>query len=123
MDGAESRLERQRREPMGDEAAEAALLYLVGFAEEAGVAKAQMTYLEHFRKSELARLKRLSHERSDAAREDEARCHPDYLEVLKAQQEAIEKHEKMYWKRLAAEATIEAWRTKHANQRGAERMR
>jgi hypothetical protein len=107
---------------MSDEAAEAALLFLVEKADEAGEARAQMIYLEHFRKSELARLKGASPAKTDAAREAWARDHPEYRTVLDAQWEAVRKYEMLSWKRTHAEATISAWQTRNANSRGAGRM-
>lgn len=111
-----------RRSPMGNEAAEEALMFLVDNAERAGVAKAHMIYMEHQRKVVLANLRRQSQEKTEAGRDAWARAHPEYQEVLLAQIEANTIHETMYWKRIQAEATIEAWRTKNANQRGAGRM-
>jgi hypothetical protein len=118
----EQRAAARRKDPMGDDAAEAALLWLNDNASSAGKAKADVTYLEHWRKVVLNRLKRASTEKSDAAREVVARSHPDYEAVLVAQHEAIVAYEAMYWKRIAAEATLDAWRTRNANERGAGRM-
>lgn len=112
-----------RYDPMGDEAAETALLWLRKNARKAGTAKAQLVYMENYRKIVLNRLKMNSLAKSDAAAETEARAHVDYEAACVALREAQEIHEEMYWKRIAAEATIEAWRSKNANQRGAERMR
>lgn len=117
-----ARLAERRRNPMGDEAAEAALRFLVENAEAAGIAKANVVYLEHHVKIVLNRLKKSSTARSDAASETEARAHPDYQVACEAERDAIKAHEAMYWKRIAAQATIEAWRTKNANHRGADRM-
>lgn len=111
------------KDPMGDGAAEAALAFLRDTAEEAGVAKAHMVYMEHHVKIVLNRLKQNSMARSDAAAETYARAHEEYEAACKAQRDAIAAYEALYWKRIAAEATIEAWRTKAANNRGAERMR
>lgn len=113
----------ERPSPMSDEAVEAALLFLSGSAEEAGVARAQMAYMEDFRKSELARLKRISPEKSDAAREAWARDHKDYRTVLEAKWEAIKNYEVLSWKKTHAEATLAAWQTRNANDRGAGRLR
>lgn len=112
------------RDPMGDEAAQAALDFLHQNAEAAGQARAQMIYLENFRKCELARLKREAppDAKSDAAREAWARTHPEYRTVLDAQWEAIKAFEMLSWRKTHAEATLDAWRTKNANQRGAGRM-
>ena len=108
---------------MSDESVEAAISFLNGFAEEAGVAKAQVTYLENFRKITLARLRRESPEKSIDAKDGWARTHPEYMEVCMAQNEAIAKNETLFWKRTAAVATIQAWQTRSANQRGASSIR
>lgn len=108
--------------PMGDEAAEAALLFLAENADAAGQARAQMIYMEHWRKSVLARLKRESPEKTDSAREAWARAHVDYQTVLDAQWEATRVYEALNWKRTHAEATLDAWRTRNANLRGSNRM-
>lgn len=112
-----------RRDPMGDEAAEDALHFLVDSAADAGRTKAEMIYMERHRQIVLAKLKQQSDARSDAAKETWARTHPDYETACVAEYAAIEAHEALYWRRIAAEATIEAWRTRNANSRGAERMR
>lgn len=112
----------ERRDPMGDQAAEAALRFLLDNAETAGVAKAQVVYLENFRKSTLARLRRAAPERTADGRDSWARAHPEYLEVINAQMEAVAAHETLFWKRIQAEATLDAWRTRNANNRGAGRM-
>lgn len=112
----------ERRDPMGDQAAEEALMFLVNNAEAAGVAKAHMVYLENFRKATLARLRRAAPEKTIDGRDSWARAHPEYLDVLTAQTEAIAAHETLFWKRIHAEATIEAWRSRGAQNRGAGRM-
>lgn len=110
------------RHPMSDEAAEEALNFLNDNANKAGLAKAQMIYMENYRKTVLARLKRASTEKTDAGRDTEARAHKDYEEICVAQYQAIVEYEQLFWKRTAAEATLEAWRTRSANQRGAGKM-
>lgn len=108
--------------PMSDEAAEAALNFLLENAEAAGQARAQMLYMEHWRKSELARLKRTSPEKTDAAKEAWARANPEYQVVLDAQWEATRVYETLSWRKTHAEATISAWQTANANRRGAGRI-
>lgn len=109
-------------EAMSDKAVEAALNFLNERADEAGVARAQMVSLEHFRKVELARLKRMSPEKTDAGKEAWARAHADYRVALDAQWEAIKNYESLSWKRSHAEATISAWQTRNANSRAAGRL-
>jgi hypothetical protein len=113
----------RRRDPMSDEAVEEALLFLNDFADKAGKARADVTYMENFRKMTLARLRRAAPESSNDAKDNWARVHPDYIKVVEGQREAVAYQEKLFWKRTAAVATIEAWRTRSANQRGATTMR
>ncbi len=112
----------RRRDPMGDDAAEAALRWLNDNAVLAGKAKADMVYMENYRKIMLNRLKMNSMSKSDAGAETEARAHPEYEKVVNALREAQEIYEALYWKRIVAEATLESWRTKSANARGALKM-
>lgn len=123
-DSALAQRERVRKNPMGDEAAEAALVFLSEYAVRAGQAKAAAMYMENYRQVVLANLKRKAPAecKSDAARDEWARCQQEYLDQLAAQREAVEEDTKLHWKRIAAEATIEAWRTKNANNRGAGRL-
>lgn len=114
--------ERRKQDPMGDEAAEAALEYLRFQAKSAGEAKAHVTYLENYVKIVLARCMRESTARAVSGQEVDARCHPDYLATVEALRDAVAKEEEFRWKRIAAEATLDAWRTKNANRRGEGRM-
>lgn len=117
-------VDAERRDPMSDEAAEAALHFLLTAAAEAGKVRAQIAYFDDFRKVVLARLKREAPPdcRSDAARDDWARTQQDYQDVLTARYAATERYEELLWHRTHAEATLESWRTKSANTRGAGRM-
>lgn len=114
--------EEKKIDPMGDIAAEKALEYLRFQAEAAGKAKADVVYLEHWVKIVLARCMQASTARSVAAQETEARGHADYLKAVEGLREAVQLEEEFRWKRIAAEATIEAWRTRAANRRGEGRM-
>jgi hypothetical protein len=122
MEEQEQQKDRRFRDPMGEEAAEAALQFLRQTAAQAGKAKADVTYMESWVKVVKAKCMRKSTSRSVAGQEVDALCDDEYLAALKAQQEAIEVHETLYWKRLAAVATIDSWRSKNANHRGEGRM-
>lgn len=115
--------EDRRPDPMSDDAAEKALWYLRDNASAAGVAKAQVVQLEAFVKITLNRLKLESLAKSDAAAETVARAHPEYEAACRGYAEAVAVHEELYWKRLAAEATLESWRTRSATQRSMGSMR
>lgn len=113
-----------RQDPMSDAAAEAALNFLLENAAEAGKARAQMVYFEDARKALLARLKRQAPKeiKSQEAREDWAREQTEYNDMILAKYAAIERFEELNWKKTHAEATLDAWRTKNANARGAGRI-
>lgn len=112
-------------DPLSDQSAEGALIFLRTQGRAAGEARAHVVYMEKYVKVVLARLKRECNDplaKSDAARTDWALTHPEYMAVLQAQEEAIVALTEFEWKRTAAEATIEAWRTNSANQRGQGKM-
>lgn len=97
--------------------AEAALLWLHSQAEQVGLDAAKVEYLDEFRKVELARLSKLYVGLSNAAAKDEAMCHENYLEALKALADARAKHESNRMKRAAAEGYIAFFQTGSANAR------
>ncbi|MDE3023386.1 MAG: hypothetical protein KGI54_16310 [Pseudomonadota bacterium] len=83
-------------------------------------AKAERVYLENFRKSKKAMLMRaaeLKGHKTAILQERESYADPEYLEVLKALQEATEEEEKLRWLITAAEAKIEVWRTMESTRR------
>jgi hypothetical protein len=51
------------------------------------------------------------------AQEREAESHPEYLELQKGIQEAIEREEVLYLEIEAAKLRCEIWRTEQANNR------
>jgi len=97
--------------------AEAALLWLHGQAEQVGKDGAAAEYLEQFCKVELARLSKLYVGLSNAAAKDEAMCHPDYVEALKALELARAKEIENRMKKAAAEGYIAFYQTGSANAR------
>jgi hypothetical protein len=83
-------------------------------------AKAQRVYLENFRKSKKALLMRaaeIAGHKSAALQEREGYANPEYVEVLKALQLAVEEEERLRWLMVAAEARIEVWRTLESSRR------
>lgn len=88
-----------------------ALDYMRDNADAAAKAKAERVYLEEFRKSKKAMLKKQSNASSNAAQEDDAYAHPEYLELLEALRAAVERDEKHRFMLTAAGAKIDAWRT------------
>jgi len=80
-------------------------------------AKAQRTYLEHFRQSKLALLaaeaeiENPERYKSAASREEYARRHNDYIAVLEGLREAVAAEEKCRWNLKQREWKFEAWRS------------
>lgn len=84
-------------------------------------AKAERVYVEEWRKSKKALLMKSCGESSIAAQEREAYGHPEYQELLKGLQAAVEAEEVLRWSLVAAQARIEIWRTQSANNRAVDR--
>jgi hypothetical protein len=84
-------------------------------------AKANRSYLELFLKSKLALLMKDSKETTSAAKETDAKAHPDYIALLYGIKEAIELEETIKWELESAKQTIEIYRTESANNRGLDR--
>lgn len=96
---------------------QSAIDYLHKSCDEAAEARANRAYIEAFLKSKRALLMKESDAKSAVDREAEALSHPDYLELLKGYQAAVEFDERFRHKRDAAETIILAWQTASANAR------
>jgi predicted outer membrane protein len=97
---------------------EKAVSYLRESAKDAAQARAQMKYLTEFLKAKRAKLKTgLGAGVSNAAAEDMALAHPEYLELLEGYRTAVEQDAFHGFKREAAVAMIDAWRTQQSNLR------
>lgn len=101
---------------------EKALDYLRESAVEAATARANMKYLSEFLKSKRAQLKLQQVGMSNAAAEDFALADPAYLEVLDGYRVAVEMDSRHQFKREAAVALIDAWRTQQSNLRAEGRI-
>lgn len=98
--------------------AQKALEFLDDKSGEHAQARANADYLEDWLKVELARLKgAMIGTTSDAERTQIALAHPDYRKALEALKIAREAWYTAQFKRGAAEAIIEAWRTCCSNER------
>jgi len=97
--------------------AEAALRFLNNEAERHGQDRANADYMDAWVKAERARIMALFVGLSNAAAEAEAMRHPDYLNALQAKKEADTLWYTAQFKREAAGAVIEAWRTVCSNER------
>ena len=98
--------------------ADRALQFLHEKAMEHAQARANASYLDDYLKVEIARLKgAIAGNYSDAAKTQMAYEHPDYRKALEARKIADEIHYTNVFKREAAMAIIEAWRTACSNAR------
>ena len=91
--------------------------YILRHAKQFAKAKAERTYIEHYRKSLKAILMKKSNESAIGAQEREAYAHPEMLELIKGLQAAVEIEEKLKWDITAAELRVDIWRTEQANNR------
>lgn len=106
------------KEIVTDDDVQGALDFLRYKAKEAAEAKAHRLYMVEYRKTMKANMMQLHLNKPVAAQEREAYRAADYVAHLDALREAITQDVYFEWKRAAAEATIEAWRTQNANRRG-----
>lgn len=95
--------------------------YIIANAGKFAAAKAQRVYLEEFRKSKKALLMAQSQAKTVADREAYAYAHEDYLGLLGGLKAAVEVEEKLKWDLVAAQARVEIWRTRSANNRAQDR--
>ena len=94
--------------------------YIIEHRMEYAQAKATRVYLEEFRKSKKALLMKdaLANGIEAAnAQEREAYSHPEYQQLLKDLQLAIEVEENIKWMMEAARMRVDIWRTEEANAR------
>lgn len=101
-----------------DADAEKAVEFLRNSAEEAAQARANVAYLEAFLKVVKAQEMAASLESSQSAKEVEAMCSAKYRETLEGYRAAVELDNTFRFKREAAMARLEAWRTQSSNLRG-----
>jgi hypothetical protein len=107
-----------------DEAIERRMHELRAIAPQYARAKAQVGYLEEFKKSKLAMLMKAAEAHgatSAAAQERDARCHPDYLTLLEGLREATERAEALRWELQLSTIHAEVWRTQEASKRAERR--
>jgi hypothetical protein len=98
-----------------------AINYMIKNAKAYAQAKAEVTYLEEFRKSKKAMLFSSAIGNTVADRENQAYSHPEYLVVLDGLKAAVEKAEGLRWMLVAAQARIDVWRSQEASNRGLDR--
>ena len=98
-----------------------AVNYIIRNAGKFAQAKAERVYLEEFRKSKKAILMSQSDAKTSSEREQYAYSHAEYLELLEGLKSAVEVEEKLRWEMIAAQARVEIWRTRSANNRAQDR--
>ncbi len=98
-----------------------AIDFMIKNAEAYAKAKANVTYLEQFRKSKKALLFNNSIGNTVADRENYAYSHQEYLAVLDGLREAVEEAERLRWMLVAAQARIDVWRSQEASNRNIDR--
>ena len=96
--------------------------FIFKHSKEYAQAKAEVTYLEEFRKSKKAILFSQAIGNTVADRENQAYAHPEYQELLKGLQAAVERAEELRWKLIAAQARIDVYRTQEASNRTMDRI-
>lgn len=95
--------------------------FMIKNAEAYAQAKANVTYLEQFRKSKKAMLFAEAPGSTVADKENFAYRHPEYMQVLDGLKEAVEEAERLRWMLVAAQARIDVYRTQEASNRNIDR--
>ena len=98
-----------------------AIDFMIKNAKAYAQAKANVTYLEQYRKSKKATLFANAIGNTIADKESYAYSHPEYLKVLDGLKEAVEEAERLRWMLVAAQARIDVWRSQEASNRGIDR--
>lgn len=98
-----------------------AINYMIKNAKAYAEAKANVTYLEQFRKSKKAILYANAIGNTIADKEAYAYSHPEYLTLLEGLKDAVEEAERLRWMLVAAQARIDVWRSQEASNRGIDR--
>lgn len=84
-------------------------------------AKANVVYLEQFRKTQKAICFQSSLRSTMAEKEADAYANPQYIAVLDGLREAVEEAERLRWMLVAAQSRIDIWRSQEASNRNIEK--
>ena len=98
-----------------------AIDYMLANSKKYAKAKAERIYLEEYRKSLKALLMKRSTEDTLGAQEREAYAHEEYRQLLEGIRDAVEIEEKLRWDLIAAQASVEVWRSQEASNRAEAR--
>jgi hypothetical protein len=110
------------KEFVTDADVEKAIDFLRFEANKAAEAKANRIYMTEFRKVVKANVMQKYINQPHTTQERNAYSDPEYKAHLELMKDAIQQDVFYEWKRGAAEATIEAWRTHNANKRGEAKL-
>lgn len=101
---------------------EKAVDYLRSSAQEAAQARANVKYLTEFLKAKVAQIAVAQAGMSAAAADQTAKASPEYAQLLDGYKVAVEKDAFHMFKREAAVAMIDAWRTQQSSMRAEGRI-
>jgi hypothetical protein len=96
--------------------------FMIRNAKAYAQAKANVTYLEQYRKSKKAILFASAMGNTIADKEAYAYSHPEYLLILEGLKAAVEEAERLRWMLVAAQARIDVYRTQEASNRSLDRI-
>ena len=99
----------------------AAVDYIIKHSQEYALAKANVVYLEQFRKTQKAICFQASLRTTMAEKEADAYAHKDYIAVLDGLKDAVKAAEQLRWMLVAAQARIDIWRSQEASNRNTDR--
>ncbi len=100
-----------------DSQAEAACAYIRDKSPEYAKAEAERIQLSEFRKSKKALLMNEKQGEPEHVRASYAYAHDDYIALLDAIKDAVEREETIRWRIEAARLQVEIWRTQSSNNR------
>ena len=95
--------------------------YIIKHSQEYALAKANVVYLEQFRKTQKALCFQASLRSTMAEKEADAYAHKDYITVLDGLKDAVEAAERLRWMLVAAQARIDIWRSQEASNRNVDK--
>jgi len=98
-----------------------AINFMIKNAKAYAETKANVTYLEQYRKSKKALLFASALGNTIADKEAYAYSHPEYIKLLDGLKEAVADAEELRWMLVAAQARIDVWRSQEASNRGIDR--
>lgn len=95
--------------------------YMIRHSKEYAIAKANVVYLEQFRKTQKAICFQSSLRSTMAEKEADAYAHKDYITVLDGLKDAVEAAERLRWMLVAAQARVDIWRSQEASNRNIDK--